>query len=108
MKPADRTPGRRDGSSDVGPNGISLSVPAELVEMVAERAAELVADRFSERNAGGYLDVKGAAEFLSCPTSRIYALVSARRIPFHKDGSRTLFDRGELRQYVEAGGARRP
>lgn len=92
-----------------GPNGsLSLSVPAELVELVAARAAELLAHRMTEPAADGYLDVKGAAEFLSCPVSRIYALVSARRIPFHKDGSRTLFDRGELRHYVEAGGARRP
>lgn len=41
-------------------------------------------------------------------TSRIYALVSANRLPHYKDGSRLLFDRTELRRYVENGGARRP
>jgi excisionase family DNA binding protein len=55
----------------------------------------------------GFVDVDGAAEFLACSKSRIYALVSARRIPHHRDGSRLLFDRGELREYVRDGGARR-
>ena len=91
----------------VGPSDpLALSVPPELVEQIATRAAELVDARHATED--GYLGVKGAAAFLSCPVSRIYALVSARRIPFHKDGSRTLFDRAELRQYVESGGARRP
>jgi excisionase family DNA binding protein len=87
-------------------------MPDELIERIAQRAAELLADgaRTSTKvdTADGYLDVAGAAEFLACPTSRIYSLVSARRIPFHKDGSRLLFDRGELREYVAAGGAKRP
>lgn len=85
---------------------LNLSVPVELIEQVAARAAELVDARPAEPD--GYLDVKGAAKFLSCPVSRIYALVSAHRIPHHRDGSRLLFDRAELRQYVEAGGAKRP
>ena len=46
------------------------------------------------------MDVAGAAEFLACGKDRIYALVSARRIPHHRDGSRLLFDRAELREYV--------
>ena len=85
---------------------VSVALPPELVQLVAKEAAELVAARPREQD--GYLDVKGAARFLACPVSRVYALVSARRIPFHKDGSRTLFDRAELRRYVEAGGAKRP
>ncbi len=87
-------------------NALTIDFPRELVEQIAQRAAELLADR--EGDSGGFLDVKGAAEFLACPPSRIYALVSARRIPHHKDGSRLLFDRGELRAYVAEGGARRP
>ena len=49
-----------------------------------------------------------AAAFLSCPPSRVYALVSARRLPVHRDGSRLLFDPAELREYVRRGGAKRP
>ena len=86
-------------------SSISIELDEALVEQIAERAAALVAELPA---APGYLDVAGAAEFLACPRSRIYALVSARRLPHHRDGSRLLFDRSELREYVLAGGARRP
>ena len=85
---------------------LTVNFPDELIERVAERAAELVAERAAEPI--GFLDVAGAAEFLSCPTSRIYSLVSARRIPHHRDGSRLLFDCAELREFVHNGGDKRP
>jgi excisionase family DNA binding protein len=80
-------------------------VPDELVEAVAHRAAELLAGRLPP---DPWLDVAGAAEYLACPPSRIYALVSACRIPVHRDGSRLLFRRSELDLWVERGGAKRP
>lgn len=86
--------------------GLTLNLPPEVFEQIAARAAELVASRPAE--ADGFLDVDGAAEYLACPKSRIYALVSSGRIPHHKDGSRTLFDRAELREFVRNGGAKRP
>ncbi len=88
--------------------GLQLDLPAELIERIAERAAAIIAySGDSPEQADGYLDVDGAAGFLSCPKSRIYALVSSRRVPFHKDGSRLLFDRAELRAFVLEGGAKR-
>ena len=33
----------------------------------------------------GWLTVAEAAEYLRCPKSRVYSLVSAKRIPFAKD-----------------------
>jgi excisionase family DNA binding protein len=77
----------------------------ELAQLVAEQLSGVYQ---SSPEPVGFLDVAGAAEFLACPTSRVYSLVSARRIPFHKDGSRLLFDPAELRAYVHNGGARRP
>jgi excisionase family DNA binding protein len=87
--------------------GMSIELPDNVLNAIAERAAALLAERQAATVDDGYLDVAGAAEFLACPTSRIYALVSADRIPHHRDGSRLLFDRGELRAYVLAGGAKR-
>ena len=85
----------------------AVSFDDEFVKELAERIAERLS--LSSGNADdGFLDVDGAAAFLACPRSRIYALVSARRIPHHRDGSRLLFDRAELRDYVRRGGARRP
>jgi excisionase family DNA binding protein len=86
---------------------LSITLPEEVLEAIAERAAELLAER-QRAQPEGYLDVAGAAGFLACPTSRIYALVSANRIPHHRDGSRLLFDRAELRVHVNNGGAKRP
>lgn len=83
---------------------LALSVPDELLDAIVERVLERVA--ITEPD--GFLDVAGATAFLACPKSRVYALVSANRIPHHRDGSRLLFDRAELRAYVTNGGARRP
>jgi excisionase family DNA binding protein len=85
---------------------LTFTLSPELVERVAQRASELLAERVQQPD--GFLNVRGAAAVLACPTSRIYSLVSAGRIPHHKHGSRTLFDRAELREYVRNGGARRP
>jgi excisionase family DNA binding protein len=89
---------------------LRVDIGEELIEQIARRAAELVAEHAEPAEVGGdgYLDVNGAAEFLSCPKSRIYSLASLGRIPHYHDGSRLLFDRAELREYVRAGGARRP
>lgn len=87
---------------------VGLDLPPEFVRAVAEEVAAILRDEAPTTADDGYLDVAGAAAFLACGTSRIYSLVSAGRIPVHRDGSRLLFDRGELRAYVAAGGARRP
>jgi excisionase family DNA binding protein len=55
-----------------------------------------------------WLDVTAAAAHLNCPKSRLYALVSAHRIPHCKDGSRLLFDRHDLDTWIRDGGGRRP
>jgi excisionase family DNA binding protein len=90
-------------------NALQIALPPELLDEIAQRAAELLAERLDVALSGdGYLDVAGAAEFLACPKSRIYALVSTGRIPHAKDGIRLLFDRAELRRFVAKGGAKRP
>jgi excisionase family DNA binding protein len=76
-----------------------------LAEALAPRLAALAAETSAVE---AWLDVDGASRHLICPKSRIYALVSVRRIPFHKDGSRLLFRREELDEWVRAGGGRRP
>ncbi len=98
-----------DGAVPAKPNGapLLLDVPCELVEQIAERAAAIVAER-EALAASPWLTVGEAAEYLRCPKSRVYALVSAGRIPHVKDGSRTLFNRGELDAWLRAGGGKRP
>jgi excisionase family DNA binding protein len=77
----------------------ALEVPPALLDALARRAAELVAERDA-----GYLDVKGAAQFLGgCSTKRVYNLVERDAIPYYKPHGRLLFDRAELREWVERG-----
>lgn len=85
---------------------LTVELSDEQVEQIAERAAQLVIEHQPEQDS--WLDVAAAAERLRCPKSRIYALVSAKRIPHHRDGSRLLFKREELDEWVKRGGAKRP
>lgn len=85
--------------------GVKYEFPAELIERVAERAAEILSERGRDEDC--WFDVGEAAAYLKCPMSRIYALTSAGKIPHHHDGARLLFRRSELDEWVERGGARR-
>lgn len=86
---------------------VALELNDQAIEAIARRVVELNGAHETATDTG-YLDVSGAASFLACQPPRIYALVSAKRLPVHRDGSRLLFDRNELRAYVAAGGAKRP
>ena len=79
-------------------NGLALAVPVELVDAIACRVAELLAD---QSQPAGYLDVAEAAEYLRCPKSRIYELASAKRLAHERDGRRLLFRRSDLDAVLE-------
>jgi len=85
----------------------AIELPPELVEHLAERAAAIVAERI-EPESEPWIGVEQAAEHLAAPVSRVYALASAGRVPLERDGSRLLFKRSRLDEWVRAGGAKRP
>jgi len=90
-------------------SAISFDVGEELVERIARRAAELLAERPDEAAEDGWL--RGAeriAAYIDAPRSRVYALASARRIPVHRDGSALIARRSELDRWLLSGGGRRP
>ena len=104
-----RPPARGNSGTGKQSNTLALELPADVLDAVAERAAEIVLERLGEPTAPSpWLDVAGAAEHIAAPVSRIYALVSADRIPHHRDGSRLLFHRDELDAWIRDGGGRRP
>jgi excisionase family DNA binding protein len=88
-------------------SGMSLPLPPEFLEAIAQRAAEIAQERISAAYEP-WLTADQTAEYLACPKSRVYALVSARRIPHERDGSRLLFRRSELDDWVASGGGKRP
>jgi excisionase family DNA binding protein len=82
---------------------LELQVPDAFVQAIAERVAELLTDS----HVGGsspepWIGVEQAAEHLACPPSRIYDLVSQRRLTPRRDGRRLLFKRSHLDAAIEA------
>jgi excisionase family DNA binding protein len=83
---------------------VSLELPDELIEEVAQRAAEILRES-AEPEPDEWLDVDGAKDHLKCGKRRIYNLVSEGRIPVHREGARLLFRRSELDDWIESGRA---
>jgi excisionase family DNA binding protein len=88
------------------PSTIEVKIPTEVIETLAEAVANRIAER-SLSEPERWIGVEEAASHLACPKSRIYDLVSARRIPHERDGSRLLFRRSDLDQWVTTGGGKR-
>lgn len=78
---------------------LQLTVSDELLETLAARVAELLAERMpsAPRDMSPWLDVtEAAAVYLRCKPKRVYDLVSQSRLPAHRDGSRLLFMRAKV------------
>ncbi|MSO41847.1 MAG: helix-turn-helix domain-containing protein [Solirubrobacterales bacterium] len=74
---------------------LSLSVPPELLDALAARVAERLAQRLADPPEA-YLNVADAAEYLCCPASRLYELKAQGRVRYFNDGRRLLFRRPDL------------
>ncbi len=85
---------------------LTIQISPEAIEAIAQRAAEIVAT--SDEGHRKWLSVAEAAEYLGRSTSSIYSLVSARRIPHEKDGSRVVFKASVLDEWVGDGGGKCP
>ena len=93
--------------SEAGPSQLTLTVPDDLVQALAERIAELVVERVDARPRvveSPWLDFDGALAYLGFSRDRLYKLTAAGAIPFRKkrDGQGLLFRRDELDRWVEA------
>lgn len=75
--------------------GLTLTLTAEQLDTLADAVAErIVVDQPAA--AEPWLTVDQLSEHLACKPRRVYDLVSQRRIPFVKDGSRVLFRASEV------------
>ena len=81
---------------------LGLTLPAEAVETIAARAAELVLEQLeAERSpASEFLSVDEAAALLRSSRQRVYDLCSSGRLRRYKDGARVLVERAELERYL--------
>ena len=84
---------------------------SEALDVLAARVAEILASRdYGWPSPDAWLDAEAAAYYLGYSETeagrrrgrqRIYDLVSQRRLKFAKDGSRLLFRRAWLDNYLE-------
>jgi excisionase family DNA binding protein len=76
-------------------SSLSLGVPPELLEAIATRVADQLAEHLPEPPTP-YLKIEEAAEYLACPVSRIRDLKDQGRLRHYRDGRRLLFRREDL------------
>jgi excisionase family DNA binding protein len=81
---------------------LALTLPDELLEQIAERAAELVLER-QAATASPWLSTKDAAAYIGAPPGRVHDLVQLGKLEPRRDGRRLLFRREELDAYLENG-----
>jgi len=92
-------------------DGTVIPFPEELVDRIAERAAEIMRretlgkDPCRDANSEGwgsspYLTVAEAADYLRAKPQRVYDLLSARRLTRHHDGRRVLVSRAEVEEHL--------
>lgn len=86
-------------------HALTLVVPDELLQALAERTAALLAERLepARHTESPWLDFEQAMGYLHFSRDRLYKLTAARAIPFRKkrDGQGLLFHREELDRWVE-------
>jgi excisionase family DNA binding protein len=68
--------------------------PAAIAAIAAAVRAQMPIEPREESSP--YLTVAQAAEYLQASRQRVYDLLSARRLPKYKDGSRVLIRRDDL------------
>ena len=77
---------------------LSVELSADQLDLICERVTQLI----EERRDDGFLDTAGAASYLGLTKSAVYHLVGRDKLPHHRAGGRLLFDRRQLRAWVEA------
>lgn len=82
---------------------LELDLPAELVEALARRVAELLRAADVECEASPWLDLDGACTYLGFSRDTLYKLTAAGAIPCRKklDGQGLRFHRRELDAWME-------
>lgn len=80
-----------------------VAISADLLDALAEALAERLADRLRAElpEPRAWLTVAEAAEYMRCAPQRIYDLRSQGKLRHAKDGSRLLFRREWLDDYLQ-------
>lgn len=91
---------------------LTFSLPAEVVEAIAERAAEIVLARLGDGRESerwpDWMSVETAARYLDVSPERVRKLVARREIPFSQEakGCRVFLRRSDLDAWMDGYRAR--
>jgi excisionase family DNA binding protein len=81
---------------------VEIRLTEDDVERIAARLAEFVVDAPAPANAG-WVDVEGAASYLSMSPDAVRGLVKRRQIPLHRtENGRLRFSLTELDEWVRS------
>jgi hypothetical protein len=88
---------------------LTFTLPADVLEQIAVRAAEILAARLEleQRGTPWLRGARAIGDYIGAPPSRVYALVEQGDIPHHHDGSALVADTRELDEWIRNGGGRR-
>jgi excisionase family DNA binding protein len=81
-------------------SGVNLELPEDIVEAIAQRAAEIVLER-TEDVRDDWVDSKAAAAYLGISVGHLHNLKGT--VPSHKVGGRRRYRRSELDDYQANG-----
>jgi len=85
---------------------LRLQLPDQLLEQIANRAAELVLVRLERGASSRWLTVAEAAEYARCSVQHVYDMRSDGRLSGHGGRGHALVDREELDAYLDNGRGR--
>ena len=84
---------------------LTLSLPDELLQALAERIVEVLQEQTGAlpTTESPWLDFRSTMSYLGFSRNKLYKLTAARAIPFRKkqDGQGLLFHRDELNRWLE-------
>lgn len=89
----------RTHDADLEREPFTLTLTSEQEDALVQRVSE----RLEGSRDDGFLDVPGAAQYLSTTAKAVYALVERHKLPYNRAGGRLLFDKAELRAWVRQG-----
>jgi hypothetical protein len=76
---------------------MNVELPDEIVEAIAQRAAEIVLERTTGPCTDQWLDSKQAADYLGISVGHLHNLRG--KVPSHKPNGRRRYRRSELDAY---------
>ena len=77
---------------------LRVTLPPDVLEAIAERAAEIVLARLNASGPSPWLTLAEAAAYLGWSRQRLY---KRRDVPRYKHGARVMYRRDELDAFLE-------